>query len=236
MLTFLLLMKHIFVNVFNMCLVFIKIQYAAVKVLGDLIRRPTHLGKAQGQREVRAGRRGSSISVQPACYCYPHDGTWNSLLPKSILIPTALQLSFSVHVHVFSKPRRLLSLLIPTFLRAGSNQLATVHESLGAQPLLLLQALLHSTSSLKLPLAARLAPPHSDHCCAPPRRQVPHSETLSALQFWASLLFHSCVAFCLMLRFQVDCQLKDGEASVLLFLHLRGNGSLMHAVWCAIHI
>lgn len=50
MLTFLLLMKHIFVNVFNMCLVFIKIQYAAVKVLSDLIRRPAHLGKAQGQR------------------------------------------------------------------------------------------------------------------------------------------------------------------------------------------
>lgn len=160
MLTFLLLMKHIFVNVFNMCLAFIKIQYAAVKALSDLIRRPTHLGKAQGQREVGAARRSSSSSVQPACYCCPHDGTWNSLLPKSILMPTALQLSFSAHVHVFSKPRPLLSLLIPAFLRAGNNQLATVHESLGAQPLRLLQPLLHSKSSLKLPPAARLAPPH----------------------------------------------------------------------------
>lgn len=63
MLTFLFLMKHILVNLFNMCLVFIKTQYAAVKALGGPIRRPTHVGKAHGQLEVGAGRRGVSTPV-----------------------------------------------------------------------------------------------------------------------------------------------------------------------------
>lgn len=85
--------------------------------------------------------------------------------------------------------------------------------------------------------AARLAPPHSDHCCAPLRFQkvgtpfwIAELSHAQCFAVWTGLCFIA-VWFCLMLPFQLDCKPQDQGASFLLFPYLRMNGSLMHAVW-----
>lgn len=203
MLTFLLLMKHIFVNVFNMCLAFIKIQYAAVKALSDLIRRPTHLGKAQGQREVGAGRRGSSISVQPARYCCPHDGMKQSpaqVYPNTYCAAAKLLRTCAC---VFQAPTLIITPhpCLSSCRKQSASYCPWVPGSTASPPPPAITAL---KVQLETTTCSKTGPTPSDHCCAPPQRQVPGSETLSAL-------FPSCVAFCLMLRFQVDCQLVKTE-------------------------
>lgn len=93
------------------------------------------------------------------------------------------QLHLSADLRVFQAPtpRDDHSSSLPSSERETTSSLPSFHESRGAQPLLL-QPSLHSKSSLKLPPAARPAPPHSDHRCAALQKQGPHFETLSGFE------------------------------------------------------
>lgn len=175
-------------------------------------------------------------------YCCPNYGNWKILLPKTILMPTVPQLSFSADLRVFSKTQPLLSHIIPTFLCQGSNLLATFQKSESKPPLfLLLQPYFLQIPTWKDYLQWDwLHPIQIPAVLLCKGRQAPHfkGRTASVLGSLELVYISQLYSFLFDVAFPSRLyKFQDQGVSFLLFLlYIRVNGSLIHAVCYSINI